>query len=214
MAKKTIYLIRHGETEYNRKGAVQGRGIDADLNETGQRQARAFYEKYRDTPFRKIYVSSLKRTYQTSQGFIEAGIPYERFEGLDEISWGKVEGMTLEESGYEVFKTLIEKWREGEIHAALDGGESPEQVAERQTDVMRKILERKEEELILITMHGRAMRILLSRVLGFPLWEMDRFEHSNTCLYILEYDYDRERFEVKLSNDISHIREYRDEEHV
>lgn len=208
MAKKIIYLIRHGETEFNRKGAVQGRGIDAGLNETGQRQARAFYEKYRDTPFRKIYISSLKRTYQTSQGFIEAGIPYERHEGLDEISWGKAEGMTLEETGYETFKTLIEKWRDGETRAALEGGESPEQVAERQMEVMRKILSRKEEDLILVTMHGRAMRILLSRMLGFPLWEMDRFEHSNTCLYILEYDYNREQFEVKLSNDISHIEEY------
>lgn len=208
MAKKIIYLIRHGETEFNRKGAVQGRGIDAGLNETGQRQARAFYEKYRDVPFRKIYVSSLKRTYETSYGFIEAGIPYEPHEGLDEISWGKAEGLTLEETGYEIFKTLIEKWRGGETHAALDAGESPEQVAARQAVVIEKILSRKEEELILVTMHGRAMRILLSRVLGFPLWEMDRFEHSNTCLYILEYDYERGQFEVKLSNDTSHIEEY------
>lgn len=214
MAKKTIYLIRHGETEFNKKGAVQGRGIDAGLNETGQRQARAFYEKYREVPFRKVYISSLKRTYETSRGFIEAGIPYERFDGLDEISWGKVEGLTLEETGYELFKTLIEKWQDGETHAALDGGESPEQVAIRQAEVMEKILAREDEELILITMHGRAMRILLSRVLGFPLWEMDRFEHSNTCLYILEYDYNRGQFEVKLSNDTSHIREFMDQEYV
>lgn len=40
---KDIYLIRHGETEYNRKGVVQGSGIDADLNELGQKQAAAFF---------------------------------------------------------------------------------------------------------------------------------------------------------------------------
>ncbi|MCY1552559.1 Histidine phosphatase superfamily [compost metagenome] len=79
---------------------------------------------------------------------------------------------------------------------------------------MKKILSRKEEDLVLITMHGRAMRILLSRILGFPLYEMDRFEHSNTCLYILEYDYSSEQFEVKLSNDTSHIPEYMEEEQV
>jgi len=208
MAKKIIYLIRHGETAYNKKGAVQGRGIDADLNETGQQQARAFYEKYKHVPFQKVYVSSLKRTRQTSQGFIEAGIPWEPHEGLDEISWGKLEGLTLEENGYELFKTLLEKWQEGETHEALDGGESPEQVAHRQMQVIEQILSRKEEELILVTMHGRAMRILLSRLLDFPLRDMDRFEHSNTCLYILEYDYHRQQFEVKLSNDTSHIREY------
>ena len=210
MAKKIIYLIRHGETDFNRKGAVQGRGIDAGLNETGRKQARAFYEKYRHIPFQRVYISSLKRTYQTALGFIEAGIPFERFEGLDEISWGKAEGVTLEENGYEIFNALLERWRNGETFAAMEAGESPEEVAARQSEVIREILARKEEELVLLTMHGRAMRILLSSILGYPLHEMDRFEHTNTCLYILEYDYERGRFELILSNDISHIAEYKE----
>lgn len=41
-ALKDIYLIRHGETDYNRMRVVQGSGIDADLNELGNKQARAF----------------------------------------------------------------------------------------------------------------------------------------------------------------------------
>lgn len=208
MAKKTIYLIRHGETEFNKIGAVQGRGIDADLNEKGQKQALAFFKKYQNTPFKKVYTSSLKRTHQTSKGFIDKGIPTESFAGLDEISWGVVEGKTLHEIGYDVFKDLVTRWADGEVHAALDGGESPEDVVERQKEVLELILSRKEEDLILVTMHGRAIRILLSHILGFPLWEMDRFEHSNTCLYILEYDYFKDTFEVKLSNDTSHITEF------
>ena len=210
MAKKTIYLIRHGETEYNKIGAVQGRGVDADLNETGQKQAKAFYQKYKDVPFQKVYVSSLKRTHQTSDGFIKAGIPFEALEGLDEISWGVVEGKTLHETGYEVFKDLITKWNDGDTKASLEGGESPEQVVERQEKAISHILANEDEEQILITMHGRAMRILLSHILGFPLWEMDRFEHSNTCLYLLEYDYATGKFEVKLTNDTSHIDEFMD----
>lgn len=208
MAKKTIYLIRHGETEFNKIGAVQGRGVDADLNEKGQEQAKAFYSKYKDVPFKKVYTSSLKRTLQTSQGFIDKGIPNESFEGLDEISWGIVEGKTLTEIGYEAFKNLVAKWADGEVEAYLEGGESPVEVVERQKEVLKLILSRKEEDLILVTMHGRAMRILLSHILNYPLKEMDRFEHSNTCLYILEYDYLRAVFEVKLSNDISHIKEF------
>ncbi len=212
MTKKIIYLIRHGETALNRKGAVQGRGVDAGLNETGWKQARAFYEKYKDTPFQKVYISTLKRTFETASDFIEAGIPYERLEGLDEISWGKAEGKTPEESGYEMFESLLASWRRGDTHAALEAGESPEEVALRQAAAMRKILSRKDEELILVTMHGRAMRILLSRLLGYPLREMDRFEHSNTCLYVLEYDYTKESFEIKRSNDTAHILEYKEEE--
>ena len=40
---KEIYIIRHGETELNRLGIVQGRGVDSDLNDTGRAQAEAFY---------------------------------------------------------------------------------------------------------------------------------------------------------------------------
>ena len=70
-------MIRHGETEYNRQGIVQGSGIDADLNETGRNQAEAFYQKYKDIPFDKVYTSALVRTHQTVEKFIEAGIPHE-----------------------------------------------------------------------------------------------------------------------------------------
>ena len=41
--KKTIYLIRHGETDFNRQGIVQGSGVDSDLNELGLAQAEAFF---------------------------------------------------------------------------------------------------------------------------------------------------------------------------
>lgn len=208
MAKKIIYLIRHGETEYNKKGAVQGRGINADLNEKGQNQAKAFFKKYKDVPFQKVYISSLIRTYQTAKGFIDLGIPYEAFDGLDEISWGEVEGKTMHEIGYDVFKELITQWRNGKTNAALKGGESPEDVVKRQKEAFDAILNAKNEDLILVTMHGRAMRILLSHLLRLPLSDMDGFEHSNTCLYILEYDYDTQNFEITLSNNTAHIDEF------
>ena len=67
---KDIYLIRHGETEYNRKGVVQGSGIDADLNELGQKQAEAFFAHYQDLPIDKIYTSALKRTHQIGRAHV------------------------------------------------------------------------------------------------------------------------------------------------
>jgi broad specificity phosphatase PhoE len=54
---KELYIIRHGETELNRLGIVQGRGVNTDLNDTGRAQAAAFYERYKDIPFQKIYTS-------------------------------------------------------------------------------------------------------------------------------------------------------------
>jgi broad specificity phosphatase PhoE len=59
------------------------------------------------------------------------------------------------------------------------------------------------EELILICMHGRAMRVLLSMLLDRPLVEMDSFKHSNLCLYVLEQQ--GNKVSVVLENDISHL---------
>jgi broad specificity phosphatase PhoE len=87
LQQKTIYLIRHGETDYNRRGVVQGSGVDSDLNEMGRAQAMAFFQAYQHVPFQKIYISGLKRTYQTVESFIELGMPYEKLTGLNEISW-------------------------------------------------------------------------------------------------------------------------------
>ena len=60
--KKEIYLIRHGETDFNNLGIVQGRGVDSSINEKGIGQAQQFYNVYKNIGFKKIYVSLLKRT--------------------------------------------------------------------------------------------------------------------------------------------------------
>lgn len=203
--KKTIYLIRHGETDYNKQGIVQGSGIDSDLNETGIAQGRAFFEAYRSVTFDKIYTSALKRTVQTVQDFLELGIPHEKLSGLNEISWGIKEGGIPNYLEDEYYKKLIENWQNGHTHLACEGGESPEDVLQRQKEAVAKILENAHEKTILIAMHGRAIRILLCLLLEKSLHEMDAFEHSNVCLYLLTYDETTRTFELLKSNDTSHL---------
>lgn len=203
---KEIYLIRHGETAYNRMGVVQGSGIDADLNDLGLAQAQAFFGTYQHLPFQKIYISELKRTFQSVQPFIESGIPYEKHMGLNEISWGIKEGKKPDPSADSDHTKMIEGWRMGHTYLASPGGESPEQVAERQQIALQRILAQEHEELILVAMHGRAMRILLTQLLNKPLAEMDAFEHSNLCLYHLQYEYATQTFSVLRENDTRHLR--------
>ncbi|MBD2752896.1 histidine phosphatase family protein [Spirosoma validum] len=205
MTQKTIYLIRHGETDFNRRGVVQGSGVDSDLNEMGRAQAMAFFQAYQHVPFRKIYISGLKRTYQTVESFIELGLPYEKLTGLNEISWGVMEGKAPGNLENEYYRDLIEAWASGNTARTTDGGESPEQVAARQKEAIDVILSHPEEDIILIAMHGRAIRILLCWLIGQPLSTMDQFEHSNLCLYKLQYDYDSKTFTIELANDTAHL---------
>jgi probable phosphoglycerate mutase len=205
LTQKTIYLIRHGETDYNRRGVVQGSGVDADLNEMGRAQAMAFFQAYQHVPFSKIYISGLKRTYQTAEPFIELGLPYEKLTGLNEISWGVMEGRVPGNLDNEYYRHLIEAWASGNTAVATEGGESPDQVVARQKVAIEQILSHPDEETVLVAMHGRAMRILLCWLTNRPLSAMDQFEHSNLCLYTLRYDYESAVFTIELANDTAHL---------
>lgn len=205
MRKKNIYLIRHGETDLNRRGVVQGCGIDAELNDMGHAQAAAFYDVYGHIPFDKIYTSSLIRTRQSVEKFIRSGIPYESFSGLNEISWGIYEGTAHTNQKESAYYTLLQQWKEGLVDLAMEGGESPVQVKNRQTPVLRHILSRNDEQNILIATHGRAMRILLTTLLNEPLSQMDKYPHNNLCLYKLEYFPETMQTNIILSNDITHL---------
>lgn len=202
---KTFYIIRHGETDYNRRGIVQGRGVDTDLNETGRMQAQRFYETYAEVPFDKVYTSTLKRTHQTVVSFIDKGIAWEQLSGLDELDWGANEGKKPRADTMQGIYKVAERWAEGEYDTAIPGGESALDVAGRQEEALQHILSFKNEKNVLICMHGRAMRILLCRLTGRELREMDMFPHQNLSLYKLSFDGDR--FEVLDFNDLAHLYE-------
>lgn len=200
---KTLYIIRHGQTTHNLEGIVQGSGIDSDLNHTGQMQAQAFYETYQHIPFDKIYTSNLKRTQQSVTQFVQKGIPTESHHGLNEINWGHKEGrkITPEEDVY--YREMLEKWRKGHTHIAIEGGESPQDVANRQKEFLEVLMQRPEEQNVLIAMHGRALRIFLTLLLNYELKEMDLFEHTNLCLY--QVNYTGSMFVITKHNDTQHL---------
>ena len=201
--KKKIYIIRHGETDLNKAGVVQGRGINADLNATGIAQGNAFYEMYQHIPFDKLYTSTLKRTHQTVKKFIDSNLPWEQLSGLDEMAWGKQEGKEISTEVREEFKNLIEAWNSGNYDEKPENGESPNEVYARQAEAMKYIVSKTDEKTVLICMHGRAMRLLLCQLTGRELKEMDYFPHQNTSLYILNYE--DGRFEIETFNSLAHL---------
>ena len=203
LSTKKIYLIRHGQTDYNKRGIVQGSGVDTSLNEYGREQARAFFEKYKGIPFDRIYTSALKRSQESVRMFIETGIPLEVHSGLNEINWGNKEGQPITPEEDEYYHYILDQWKEGNIELQIQGGESPVDVTNRLIPVVDKIKSRESENTILICMHGRAMRILLCYLLDYPLTRMDNFEHTNLGLYIVNYT--NGGFAVELANDTSHL---------
>ncbi|MFC5284956.1 histidine phosphatase family protein [Pedobacter alpinus] len=200
---KRLYIIRHGETDLNKNGIVQGRGIDSDLNETGIAQGEAFYKMYKNISFDKVYTSKLKRTHQTVAHFIKEGLAWEQLEGLDELAWGEYEGKKSTPELRIAFEQLIKDWALGDYNSKTVGGESPNEVNTRQIAAIQHILAQENEETVLICMHGRAMRLLMCQLMNRSFNHMDEYPHQNTSLYIL--DYDGENFTMKTFNSLTHL---------
>ena len=201
--KKTIYIIRHGQTDYNKKGIIQGSGVDSDLNLTGRKQALQFYEAYKHMSFQKIYTSELKRTVQSVAPFLEDGHRHEVMPELNEINWGIFEGLEATPDYHQIYLNMVQNWREGRLDQAVEGGETPLQMWERQMKAKAKLLERQMEDQVLICMHGRAMRSFLCLLTQQHLSEMDQFEHTNLCLYVLKQN--GNYFDIVEANNTRHL---------
>ena len=203
MPIQQLYLLRHGQTDFNVQGIVQGSGIDSDLNDRGREQARQFWEAYQHIPFARVYTSNLKRTGQSVRRFIEKGLPHESYAALNEISWGTREGSRITPQEDAEYARVLAAWQAGDDHAHLPGGESPAQVAARQRPFIELLRSRPEDEIVLVCLHGRALRVLLCQLMGYPLRCMDGFEHQNLCLYKLHST--GSRYTIRNFLDVSHL---------
>ena len=194
-----LYIIRHAETEYNRKGIIQGSEVDSDINDVGESQANSFYEYYKNINFDKIYVSDLKRTFQTIRRFTENGSSYEKLKEFNEISWGVNQGKS---DDLEDYAELIDTWLAGNLDNKFEEGESPNEMSVRLVKGFNKVLD-DDHDTVLLCIHGRALRILLSKIIDNDLTKMDKYVHSNTGLYVLEYK--NGKYEILGSNLRDHL---------
>ena len=204
MILKTLYIVRHGQTDLNKKGIVQGRGRDTDLNKEGRRQADLFFRAYKHVPFDKIYISELKRTQQSIQPFIDMGLPYEKLSGLDELAWGVLEGQPSTPENKAAFMKLLRGWLDGKLDTKFEGGESPNEVKVRQLEALEIIMSHPEEKTVLICMHGRALRLLMCILMNKPLTEMENYPHQNLVLYKITWD--GEKYGIADFNNSTHLK--------
>jgi broad specificity phosphatase PhoE len=201
---KTIHLIRHGQTDFNLKNIIQGSGINSDLNENGRLQASKFYESYKHVPYKHIYTSQLKRAIQSVNDFIDQGIPHSPLEELNEINWGIMEGKIQNPETVKLYHETINNWKNGLLNQTVPEGETPLEMYQRQALGLELLMNKSpDEDIVLICMHGRAIRSFLCLLTGRPLHEMENWDHSNLCLYSLKFN--GTTFDIIQANDTTHL---------
>jgi phosphoserine phosphatase len=197
-----VYLYRHGQTLFNTKGIVQGRGVDSSLNETGKQQAAAFFDRYKDVQFNLILTSTLKRTIETALPFEQLNIPTKRRPELDEIGWGIFEGKPVNEAMRSAYLGLIRSWGEGNYTNCLQDGDSALQMGERLGSFARYLKTLKYDDILICT-HGGCMAFLMAILQDQPLSEMINYKHHNTGLCLFEFD--GNKFHLSIQDDLSHL---------
>ncbi|MCR6640574.1 MAG: histidine phosphatase family protein [Sporocytophaga sp.] len=203
MKEKTLYIVRHGETDYNACHILQGGRVDLSLNDKGLAQSQSFYEYYKDIPFTKIYTSTLGRSIQSVDSFIKKGISHEARNELVEISYGIYDGVKSSIESEGPYRKLTQKWNDGNIDVKMPDGESPMDVRNRIMPFLSHLIHNITDEYILLCFHGRAMRIFLATLLELDLIDMNLFNHSNMGLYVVKYRYPF--FCLEQFNDQTHL---------
>jgi len=199
-----MYWIRHGETDFNKKGIVQGGGVDSSLNTTGIKQALHFYHYYKQHTFDAIYSSKLKRTQETLAPWSQNRQSYQILDGIEELSWGVHEGLIPNSEQREEFLTVRKKWAEGMLDLTVTGGETPLEAWERTREALKHLFEKHIGQQILVCSHGRILKIMLSALLDQDIAKMDTYPQPNTGLHILEFDTPETARAIKLA-DIAHL---------
>ena len=107
---KTLYFVRHGETELNAAGVLQGSGTDLGLNSRGRQQAEYLRDHLASCDFDLAVTSNLMRSMETAKIVLEKypSIPIIQAEELHEISWGDLEGQPNI-----AVKPIVQSWNEG-----------------------------------------------------------------------------------------------------
>ena len=159
---RELYLARHGESEYSRRGALNGDpSVPVPLTEAGREQARALAESLREIPLDLCVTSPFPRVIETAELAL-AGRDVARVvrDDLGDIRVGHFEGKQVEE-----FRTWIQE--QGPTAAPAGGGETRVGAIERFCRAFRWIQGRGEETILVVT-HGLPVTILPMAARGEP----------------------------------------------
>ena len=197
---KRLYLLRHGETDWNKLGKMQGGGFDIHLNANGIDQASSAANELRHLPLELIASSHLERASKTADmvhALHPSAVRMVRPE-FGEFRFGKFEGLALhgEHQNVEMKKEFDEAnesiYEDMNYAWPGDDGESTGQVNTRMRSALEDLLLLKENNHrhICIVGHGRSNRVLLASLLyGDPLQHRD-IQQGNTCINVLDVDQD------------------------
>jgi broad specificity phosphatase PhoE len=187
MTPTTLYLIRHGRTTLNAQGRFRGRH-DPPLDEQGLLEAQAVGEHLTRIPLVAVFSSPLTRARQTAEAVAVAhGLDIAIAPDLVDLDYGAWEALTAaeaEERDPEAYERFVRQ----PLGAAPPGGERLAAVERRVSAALSAVASAHEGEASAVVSHEVPIRLLVSRLSGTPVWEIDL---PTAAITVLGFDHDR-----------------------
>ncbi|ALB71938.1 2,3-diphosphoglycerate-dependent phosphoglycerate mutase GpmB [Cronobacter muytjensii] len=202
-----VYLVRHGETQWNAERRIQGQS-DSPLTEKGEHQAMQVAQRAKALGITHIISSDLGRTRRTAEIIAQGcGCDVILDPRLRELDMGVLERrhldtLTEEEEGWR--RQLINGTPEGRIPQ----GESMQEVSDRMHGALNACLDLPQGSRPLLVSHGMALGCLVSTILGLPAYAERRLRLRNCSISRVDYQQSpwlASGWVVETAGDVSHL---------
>lgn len=180
-----FFLVRHGETDWNREGKYTGQS-DIPLNDYGRLQARMAADQLCEHNPQIIYSSDLLRALETAQIITEeVHVPIKTDIRLREINQGEWEGMHVDDIK-EKFNGLFNARKKDPFNVSSPGGETIGEVYERVQAVLKEIITRHPQDEVIISAHGVVLAIVRIMAAREVIQKVFEFIPENAVIYQVE----------------------------
>jgi phosphoserine phosphatase len=200
---KTIYLVRHGETQANRDGVFRGRG-EIPLSAAGLKQAEELREHFAKIRVERVFTSPLRRAAQTA-AVCFPGLACASEERVNNLDLGRWTGRSKKELAAEE-PELWRRWLEEPETMTFPGGESLA-AACRRAHSFNGALAALDEERVAVVSHRSVLKALLADALGLRKKWFWKFHLDNASVSVLWHDRQRGFILAKL-NGTEHLSRY------
>ncbi len=166
-----LYLIRHGQTDWNKVRRLQGR-VDIPLNEFGIQLAKETAEGLADVPFNRCFSSPLKRAATTAKVILDGrDVPITYDPRIIEMAFGEIEGGCCSEEGWNVPESFRLFFTDPAKYQAPEGGEDFYDMRRRLSGFLDWLFaaEEYQQDTILITTHGAALAGMINYIKKEPI---------------------------------------------
>lgn len=188
-----LALLRHGQSEYNKKNLFTG-WLDVPLSEEGLKEAKKAKEKLSGFSFDKAFTSKLVRAINTLEMAVP-NLPYESDEALNERSYGELEGKNKDELRRQYGEKQVEIWRRS-FSITPPGGESLKNTYDRVIPYYQKhikpLLDKGKD--ILVCAHGNSLRALIKYIEKIEDEKINKIEVPTGIPIVYEYNKEQNRF--------------------